>query len=46
MTQTRPNGLALVNVHKDTEVTRREVLDAFASQHKKQLRLLNILEGD
>ena len=46
MTQTRLNGLALLNVHRDIEVTPCEVLDAFAIQHKRKLRLFNILEAD
>ena len=45
-TQTRLKDLALLNIHRDIEVTLSEVLDAFASQHKRKLRLSNILKDN
>ena len=42
MTQTRLNALALLNVHRDIKVTPCDILDAFASQHKRKVWLSTI----
>ena len=46
MSQTRLNGLALLNIHRDIEVDPNEVLDTFASKHERRLRMSNILDTD
>ena len=46
MSQTRLNGLALLNIHRDIEVDPNEVLDTFASKHERWLRMYNIIDTD
>ena len=43
MNQTRMNGLALLNVHRDIHINSEEVIDQFARDNPRRMKLLDIL---
>ena len=43
MSQTRLDGLALLNIHRDIEVDPNKVLGTFAIKHEGRLRMSNIV---
>ena len=46
MTQSRLNGLALLNVHREVELDVDEVIDCFARKHRRRMQLVDIFNSD
>ena len=40
MTEERLNGLTLLHIHQDIDITPREIIDVFAQKHHRRLQLL------
>ena len=46
MTESRMNGLALLHVHREVSLDVDSIIDRFARQHPRRMKLLDILNSD
>ena len=46
MGQSRMNGLAMLHVHREIEVKANDVIERFAMEHPRRMKLVNILNSD